>query len=162
MEKIKTLSGVPGMLRPFKHYLAGTGLPEGARIVYCGVPGTCTPFIELLAFAVRDLPFEHVFVPYLDEEKAQEIHAVPGVGMQIGGSPAAADRNPAVIVLMGGLAMPNIPVDAKDAEELLERHPQAKRVGVCFMSMFEKAGWLDQIAFDLLIDATLDPVTIYR
>ncbi|WP_342677541.1 DUF2124 domain-containing protein [Methanofollis sp. UBA420] len=160
MEKIETLSGVPGMLRPFKQYLAGAGLPDGARIIYCGVPGTCTPFIELLAFAVRDLPFEHVFVPYLDEGKAQAIHAVPGVGMQVGGSPAGPD--PAVIVLMGGLAMPNVPVEAKDAAALLARHPQAKRVGVCFMSMFEKAGWLDQVAFDLLIDATLDPVTIYR
>jgi hypothetical protein len=160
MEKIETLSGVPGMLRPFKQYLAAAGLPEGARIMYCGVPGTCTPFIELLAFAVRDLPFEHIFVPYLDEEKAQEIHAVPGVGMQVSGSPAAKD--PAVVVLMGGLAMPNIPVDAKDAAALLARHPGTKKVGVCFMSMFEKAGWLDQVAFDRLIDATLDPVVIYR
>lgn len=160
MEKIETLSGVSGMLRPFKQYLAAAGLPEGARIMYCGVPGTCTPFIELLAFAVRDLPFEHVFVPYLEEEKAQAIHAVPGVGMQVGDSPAG--RDPAVVVLMGGLAMPNVPVDAHDAAALLARHPRAHWVGVCFMSMFEKAGWLDQITFDLLIDATLDPVVIYR
>jgi hypothetical protein len=160
MEKVKTLSGVPGMLRPFKEYLSGAGLPDGARIMYCGVPGTCTPFIELLAFAVRDLPFEHVFVPYLDEEKAQAIHAVPGVGMQVSGSPAA--RNPAVVVLMGGLAMPNIPVEAKDVAALLARHPGAKKVGVCFMGMFEKADWLDQVTLDLLIDATLDPVTVYR
>ncbi|WP_298667954.1 DUF2124 family protein [uncultured Methanofollis sp.] len=160
MEKIETLSGVPGMLRPFKQYLASAGLPEGARVMYCGVPGTCTPFIELLAFAVRDLPFENVFVPYLDEGKAGEIHAVPGMGMQIGGSPAVHD--PAVIVMMGGLAMPNTTVEVQDAAALLARYPQAKKVGVCFMNMFEKAGWLDQIAFDLLIDATLDPVTIYR
>lgn len=160
MELIDTFSGVPGMLRPFKRHLAGTHLPAGARILYCGVPGTCTPFIELLAFAVRDLPLEQVFVPYLKEGEAQTIHAVPGVGMQIGGSPT--DHEPAVIVLMGGLAMPNIPVEAADAAALLAHHPEAEAIGVCFMSMFEKAGWLDRIAFDLVIDATIDPVSIYR
>ena len=30
------------------------------------------------------------------------------------------------------------------------------------MSMFEKAGWLYAISFDLMIDATLDPVTVKR
>lgn len=160
MKQIDTFSGVPGMLRPFKRYLAGADLPAGARVLYCGVPGTCTPFIELLAFAIRDLPLEQVFVPYLKEKEAQTIHAVPGVGMQIGGSPA--DHEPAIIVLMGGLAMPNIPVEAADAAALLAHHPEAKVIGVCFMNMFEKAGWLDQIAFDLVIDATIDPVTIYR
>ncbi len=30
------------------------------------------------------------------------------------------------------------------------------------MSMFEKAGWLDTMDFNLLIDAMLDPVVITR
>jgi hypothetical protein len=30
------------------------------------------------------------------------------------------------------------------------------------MNMFEKAGWLPGIAFDLLVDATIDPVTVAK
>jgi hypothetical protein len=30
------------------------------------------------------------------------------------------------------------------------------------MSMFEKAGWLDAVSFDMMIDATIDPVTVTR
>ncbi len=101
MELKEELSGVPGMLRPFKAYLRGAGLGAGDQVVYYGCPGTCTPFIELLGFAVRDLPVEQVYVPY------------------------------------------------------------AKIVGVCFMQMFEKAGWLDAFDFDLIIDAALDPVRVW-
>jgi len=30
------------------------------------------------------------------------------------------------------------------------------------MNMFEKTGWTKEIRFDLLIDATIDPVTVWR
>jgi hypothetical protein len=30
------------------------------------------------------------------------------------------------------------------------------------MSMFEKAGWCDTISFDLMIDATIDPVRVVK
>jgi len=160
MEEKERLKGVPGMLRPFKQYLVGAGLPEGAQIVYYGCPGTCTPFIELLAFAVRDLPVEQVFVPYLDEGKARTIRPVADVGMQIGEAPASL--RPAVAVVMGGLAMPNIPVTAEQAAAVLQKYPDAKRTGICFMGMFEKEGWTGTIGFDLVIDASIDPVTVYR
>jgi len=160
MEEKERLKGVPGMLRPFKQYLVGAGLPEGAQIVYYGCPGTCTPFIELLAFSVRDLPVGQVFVPYLDETKARTIRAVPDVGMQIGDAPMSF--RPDVVVVMGGLAMPNVPVTAEETASTLGRYPDARRIGVCFMSMFEKENWTDKIGFDLLVDASLDPVTVYR
>ncbi|MDK2975359.1 MAG: hypothetical protein PWP08_1730 [Methanofollis sp.] len=160
MEEKERLKGVPGMLRPFKQFLVGAGLPDRALIVYYGCPGTCTPFIELLAFSVRDLPFEQVFVPYLDEEKARTIRAVPDVGMQIGDAPASL--TPVVVVVMGGLAMPNVPITAEQAAGVLAKYPDAKRIGICFMNMFEKEGWTAAIEFDLLVDATLDPVTVYR
>ncbi|MDD3621037.1 MAG: DUF2124 domain-containing protein [Methanofollis sp.] len=160
MDVKEHLKGVPGILRPFKEYLDTTGLPEGAQIVYYGCPGTCTPFIELLAFAIRKLPFEQVFVPFLEEEKAREISPAAGIGMQIGDRPKGID--PQVVVIMGGLAMPNIEVTAEETAALLAKYPQARPVGVCFMSMFEKAGWTERITFDLLIDATIDPVTIYQ
>ncbi len=31
-----------------------------------------------------------------------------------------------------------------------------------FISTFEKAGWLDIIFFDMIIDATIDPVTVTK
>ncbi len=159
MELKEELSGVPGMLRPFKAYLRGAGLAPGAQIVYYGCPGTCTPFIELLGFAVRDLPIEQVYVPYVDETAAKVIRPVGGVGMQVSGDAARID--PAVVVIMGGLAMPGVPVTKEAVQAAAGAHPGAKIVGICFMQMFKKAGWLDTFNFDLIIDAAIDPVRVW-
>jgi hypothetical protein len=159
MELQETLSGVPGILRPLKKYLVELGLSDGDQIVYYGCPGTCTPFIELLAFAARDLPFTHIFVPYLDEEKAKVLRPVPDVGMQTLEGRVTLD--PKLIVIMGGLSMPNIPVSAEMVKDTISQH-NAPRVGVCFMHMFEKTGWTEEIVFDLLIDAMIDPVEIWK
>ncbi|MGE4375141.1 MAG: DUF2124 family protein, partial [Methanoculleus sp.] len=109
MELKEQLSGVPGMLRPFKGFLRDSGLNEGDQVVYYGCPGTCTPFIELLGFAVRDLPIEQVYVPYVNEAAAKVIRPVEGVGMQVSAE-SAVKVDPKVIVLMGGLTMPGVPV----------------------------------------------------
>jgi hypothetical protein len=158
MELKEQLTSVPGMLRPFKKYLMEAELDAGDQVVFYGCPGTCTPFIELLGFAVRDLPFELVFVPFIDESKAKIIRAVPDVGMQV--SPETPPLNPKVIVLMGGLSMPNMPVSAEMVKDIISGY-EAKIVGVSFMEMFKKAGWADEIAFDLIIDATIDPVSVW-
>ncbi|NLB01600.1 MAG: DUF2124 domain-containing protein [Methanomicrobiales archaeon] len=160
MELKEQLSGVPGMLRPFKAYLREVGLAPGDQIAYYGCPGTCTPFIELLGFAVRDLPVEQVYVPYVDETATKVLRLTEGVGMQAADTPARID--PKVIVLMGGLAMPGVPVTKEAVQEVVDAHPGAKIVGICFMQMFEKAGWLDTFAFDLIIDAAIDPVRVWR
>ncbi len=148
MELKEQLSGVPGMLRPFKGFLRDSGLNEGDQVVYYGCPGTCTPFIELLGFAVRDLPIEQVYVPYVNEAAAKVIRPVEGVGMQVSAE-SAVKVDPKVIVLMGGLSMPGVPV----TKEI---------VGVCFMQMFEKMGWVEMFDFDLLIDASINPVRVWQ
>jgi len=158
MELKEQLTSVPGMLRPFKKYLMESGLNDGDQVVFYGCPGTCTPFIELLGFAVRDLPFELVFVPFIDESKAKIIRPVPDVGMQVSDEAPALD--PKVVVLMGGLSMPNMPVSAEMVKDIISGY-EAKIVGVSFMEMFKKAGWSDEIEFDLLIDATIDPVSVW-
>ena len=160
MELKERLSGVPGMLRPFKAYLKEAGLNEGDQVVYYGCPGTCTPFIELLGFAVRDLPIEQVYVPYVDETAAKVLRPVGNVGMQV--SEAAGRFDPKVIVLMGGLAMPGVPVTKEAVQAVVGAHPGAKVVGVCFMQIFAKAGWLDTFDFSLIVDAAIDPVRIWR
>lgn len=146
------------MLRPFKKYIMEAGLGDGDQIVYYGCPGTCTPFIELLAFAIRDLPVQQVYVPYFEESRAKLLALREGVGMQVTEGPVSL--SPAVIVVMGGLSMPGVPVTAEKASETVA-HYTARTVGICFMNMFQKTGWLDSLAFDLLIDATIDPVRIY-
>ncbi len=152
------LKGVPGILRPFKEYLENHGFVKGDQIVYYGVPGTCTPFIELLAFAVRGLRLEQVFVPYFKEEKARKIEFEEEVGMQV--SHDTVTLHPKALIIMGGLAMPNVPVTISDARIVITRHPEAVTLGICFMQMFEKAGWRKEIKYDLLIDASIDPVIV--
>jgi hypothetical protein len=152
--------GISGLLRPFREYVQGTGIHAGDQIVYYGCAGTCTPFVELLAVAVRGLHAEQVFVPLLDETKAQKIVSIEDIGMQVSGGPAVL--HPALIVIMGGLAMPHMPVTKEQVRDLAAGHSGAKLAGVCFMNMFEKAGWLDTVDFDLMIDATLDPVTVRK
>ncbi len=152
--------GVPGILRPLKEFVESKGLKKGDQIVYYGVPGTCTPFVELLAFALRSLKLEHVFVPFVDESKAKPISHVTDVGMQAG-TGAVAFR-PKAVVIMGGLSMPNIPVEAEQVKSVIDKYPNAAIIGVCFMRMFEKAEWLNTISFDCLIDANIDPVEVTK
>ncbi|MDD1679450.1 MAG: DUF2124 domain-containing protein [Methanomicrobiales archaeon] len=159
MKKHETYESVPGILRPFKSYLEAKKLPPGAQVVYYGVPGTCTPFVELLGFAVRTLPLEQVFVPLVDESKAKKLQLVPEVGMEVSGE--SAHVKPSVVVLMGGLSMPNSGVTAEQARQVAGRHC-VPYIGVCFMKMFQKTGWLDVFPFDLLIDANIAPVDVWK
>ncbi|MEM2124627.1 MAG: DUF2124 family protein [Methanolinea sp.] len=160
MAEREVFQGVPGMLRPFRDFIEKKGLKKGDQVVYYGCPGTCTPFVELLGFAVRSLELDQVFVPYIDESKARKIALVPNVGMQVSGAAAIAD--PAAVVVMGGLSMPNVPVTLGQVAGAIGKYPSALKIGVCFMNMFEKVGWTKEMKFDLLIDATIDPVTVWK
>ncbi|NLX49930.1 MAG: DUF2124 domain-containing protein [Methanospirillum sp.] len=159
MEKRSVQSGVPGILRPFREYLTGLGLVEGDQVVYIGVPGTCTPFVELLAFATRSLPVTQIFVPGVDESGARRLEPVPKVGMQPAGP--ADTLHPRVIVVMGGLAMDNSGVEVEQVLAFLDRYPTAQLAGVCFQKMFEKAGWCERVPFEFMIDAAIDPVEVW-
>jgi len=156
----ETFHGVPGILRPFKEFVELKGLKKGDQIVYYGVPGTCTPFVELLGFAIRSLGLEQVFVPFVDESRAKQVSHVEDVGMQA--RIAQLALKPGAIVIMGGLSMPNVPVKAEQVKAVLDKYPGAAVIGVCFMHMFEKAGWLSIVSFDCLIDANIDPVEVTK
>ena len=160
MKQKEVFQGVPGMLRPFKEYIEKKGLSAGDQIAYYGCPGTCSPFVELLGFAVRSLNLEQVFVPFVDESKAQKLKLVPDIGMQAGGTVKVG--RPKAVVVMGGLSMPNVPVTVEQVKSVVEKHPDALLIGICFMNMFEKAGWLKAMEFDLLIDATISPVEVWK
>jgi hypothetical protein len=156
----ETYRGITGILRPYREYLQGLHLQSGDQVVYYGCVGTCTPIVELLAIAVRGLHYEQVFVPYLEEAKAKKLHEVEDAGMQVSSEPV--DVKPEVMVIMGGLAMPYMPVTKEQVRDLAAQHSAAKLAGVCFQDMFEKAGWLDTVEFDLLISAMIDPVTVKK
>jgi hypothetical protein len=158
MASKEVFHGVPGILRPFREFIEKKGLKKGDQIVYYGVPGTCTPFVELLAFAVRSLELQQIFVPYVDEYRAKKIGHIDDVGMQARAGPVTL--NPKAVVIMGGLSMPNVPVNAEQVKSVMDKHSGAAVIGVCFMHMFEKAGWLSTVSFDCMIDANIDPVEV--
>ncbi|MDD1707141.1 MAG: DUF2124 domain-containing protein, partial [Methanoregulaceae archaeon] len=82
------------------------------------------------------------------------------IGMQAGG--AATIRKPKAVVVMGGLSMPNVPVTMEQVKSAVEQYPDAELIGICFRNMFEKTGWLKAMEFDLLIDATISPVNVWK
>ncbi|MGA2699284.1 MAG: DUF2124 domain-containing protein [Methanoregula sp.] len=156
----EVLRGIPGILRPYKEYIKSLNLKEGDQIVYYGCVGTCTPFVELLAVAIRGLHLRQVFVPLLDEDKARAIRDVPDVGMQASGEHVML--SPKVIVIMGGLAMPLMPTTKELVRDLAGRYPEAKVAGVCFQDMFGRAGWIGVVPFDFTISAMIEPITVTR
>lgn len=160
MELQESGSSLAGILRPFKKFMTESDIMETDQVAFYGCPGTCTPFIELLTYATRDLPFEYIFVPRLDESSAKVLKPVPHVGMQVT-SHAPETFNPKVIVVMGGLAMPNEPVTAEMVQETIAGY-DAKIVGICFMDMFRRAGWIEKIPFDMVINAQIDPVEVWK
>jgi hypothetical protein len=85
---------------------------------------------------------------------------VTDVGMQIRIS--AVCLKPGALVILGGLSKPDVPVNAEQVKEVIEKYPGALVISVCFMHMFEKAGWLNTLSFDCLIDANIDPVEVTK
>ncbi|WP_292425667.1 DUF2124 domain-containing protein [Methanoregula sp.] len=160
MAEQEPFRGIPGILRPYKEYIKSLNLKEGDQIVYYGCVGTCTPFVELLAVAIRSMHLNQVFVPLLDESKARAILDVPDVGMQAAGAHVAV--SPKVIVIMGGLAMPMMPTTKELVRDLAGRHPEAKVAGLCFQNMFERAGWMGVVPFDFTISAMIEPITVTK
>lgn len=94
----------------------------------------------------------------MGENKAYKILSVPEIGMQARVS--SVSLKPTVIVIMGGLSMPNVSVKVEKVKAVISKHPDAQVMGFCFMHMFEKAGWLTTISFDCLIDVMIDPVEV--
>ena len=136
MEKIQDINGLGGMLNGFRDLVA-----DDKKIAFVGSPGFCTPFALFLGYPVREK--ELVFLPGLALDRARRI--VPTeYGMELGG-PASADAD--VVVILGGMAMPKIGVTVEEMKAALGKVKHSKLMGVCFMSIFEKAGWCQALPF---------------
>jgi len=144
MEKIQDVKGLGGMLNGFRDLVA-----DDKRICFIGSPGFCTPFALFLGYPVRDK--ELVFVPGLQKEKARRI-APTEYGMELGES-TSPDAD--VVVVLGGMAMPKIGVGCAQMKDFLAELKYKRLIGVCFMSIFEKAGWCEALPFDYVMNMIL-------
>ncbi len=151
-------SGIVGFTGLFRESVAN--VKERSKVVFTGSVAVCTPFIELLAYAVRDRDFEMLYVPRADAKEARKIKGVENIGYTVvdeKGDP----KGPDAVVVLGGLAMQKFGCPPEDVNRMVEAiavEKKPKIIGVCFMNMFERAGWDKKIKFDTLIDTTMESV----
>lgn len=144
-------SGLNGLLTIFKKEAV-----DASKITFIGSPGLCTPFAEFLSFGVNDK--ETHFIPLLNTDDCHEFE-MKSFGMALKDE-VSDPHDSDVVVLMGGLAMPDFNVDVEDLIKLINEilKKDGKIIGVCFMNMFADFGWLEKINFDSVIDGTLIPM----
>lgn len=146
LKKISEFKGIKGNLNALKEAVG-----DCKKIAYAGVPGVCTPFAQLFAYALRDK--DNIFIPNTDVKKARKL-ILTSYGVELGEKvEAKADA----LVLLGGLAMPKIGVDVEEVKKLINNvlTEEGKIIGACFMDVFRKAGWHKEINFDCIIDAVI-------
>lgn len=146
MKKISDFQGLNGNIVAFKEQVS-----EAETITFVGVPGVCTPFAELFAYAVRDK--KSCFITLTDINSARSFELTPQ-GMQLAG---LADPQADVVALLGGLAMPKVNVNIDELNELIGKilNQNGKIIGLSYMDMFVEAGWQNKVNFDCIIDGTL-------
>lgn len=151
MEDVNEWKGINGQLVAFKKEVG-----DAEKITFVGSPGVCTPFAELLAYAVRDK--ETHFIPLLDKDNCHQFEAKPYA--MVLKDDVSNPKDSDVVVLLGGLSMAKYDVDTEDVKDLVADilKDDGILIGVCFMDMFAKAGWLEKIDFDCVIDGTLTGV----
>jgi len=151
-------SGIVGFTGAFREQIGA--VEAGAKVVFTGSVAVCTPFIELLAYTVRDKGFEMSYVPLADAKEARKITEIPKVGFSVLDEHADPDA-PDVVVVLGGLAMPKFGCAPEAVTEMIAEitgDAKPKIIGVSFMNIFERAGWTKQIPFDVVIDTTMESV----
>jgi hypothetical protein len=92
------------------------------------------------------------FVPGLNKEKARKI-IFTEYGLELG-EKSIADAD--VVVILGGMAMPKIGVKPDEMKDFLTKIKYKKLIGVCFMSIFEKAGWCQTLKFDYVMNIIIE------
>jgi hypothetical protein len=145
MEKVQDVIGLGGMLNGFKDLVK-----DEKKITFVGSPGFCTPFALFLGYPVRDK--ELVFVSGLNKEKARKIISTE-YGLELG-EKSRTDAD--VVVILGGMAMPKIGVKPDEMKDFLTKIKYKKLIGVCFMSIFEKAGWCQALEFDYIMNIIVE------
>ncbi|MBO6123594.1 MAG: DUF2124 family protein [Methanobrevibacter sp.] len=151
MEDVENWRGITGQINAFKNAVG-----DAQKITYMGSPSVCTPFAALMAYAVREK--ENHFISFIDLETSHEFELKPwGVTLT---EKVSDPHDSDVVVLLGGLSMPKANVDTEKLNNVVGEilKDGGKLIGLCFMDMFTKAGWLEKVDFDLIIDGTLTGV----
>ncbi|XRO75978.1 DUF2124 family protein [Methanocaldococcus sp. 28A] len=152
LKLLKEENGLTPMLREFKNFIENNNIES---VAFVGSIGVCQPFAELFGYAIRNK--ESYFIPNGDLSNVKKL-VIKDVGMQMENF-ESLDKVDAV-VLFGGLAMPKYNVETDKIKELIKRLSPKKVIGICFMSIFKKAGWDKEIEFDYLIDGHIK-ISIY-
>jgi hypothetical protein len=152
MEVISEFKGLNGNIVAFKEAVG-----DVEKVTFLGTPGVCTPFAALFSYAIRDK--ETHFISSTKIETCHQFEFKP-YGMQLNEEVSDPHESDAV-VLLGGLTMPKANVDVNDLNETINEilKEDGKIIGVGYMDMFTKAGWLDKVDFDCIVDGTLTGVT---
>jgi hypothetical protein len=148
--------GIGGLTSSFKEVMSN--IPDGAKVVFAGSVAVCTPFAELLAYAVKDRSFRLIYVPSAQTNQAKSMVWRPGIGFAVTDQ-EEDPSDPDAIVILGGLAMPKFGCPLGDVEGMivtLSRGRRPKLIGVCFMHIFQRMGWTEAVPFDAVIDATME------
>ncbi len=146
--------GIVNFTGTFRNSVAD--IKEGSKLVFTGSVSVCTPFIELLAYSVRDRGFDMLYVPGADANEARKIKKIENIGYSVvdeKGDP----MDPDVVVVLGGLAMPKFGCSPDDVIRLIEDisgRKKPKIIGINFMNAFERAEWDKKINFDTVMDET--------
>ena len=130
-------SGIIGFTGAFRESIKE--IENGSTIVFAGSIAVCTPFIELLAYAIRDKDFNMVYVPKSDIGEAKEIREVENIGFSVVNQ-YKDPKNPDVLVVLGGLAMPKFGCSPDEVLNMLEEisgDQKPKIIGVCFMGILK-------------------------
>ncbi|HNS25523.1 MAG: DUF2124 family protein [Euryarchaeota archaeon] len=146
MEQKEEFKGLTGNLTVFKNEVA-----DAQKVTFAGVPGVCTPFAELFAYAIRDK--ESVFVTGVDVETARKMEMTPH-GVQLTDE---ADARADILVILGGLSMPKYNFELEEIEKLKDQvlKDGGRMIGLSYMGMFQKVGWDEKLDFHCIIDGYL-------
>jgi len=151
-------TGIVGLTGSFRESIED--IENNSKVVFTGSVAVCTPFIELLSYAVRDKDFKLIYIPTADIKGAKQIKMQPNIGFSVineEGDP----KNPDAVIVLGGLAMPKFGCSPEEVLNMIQEISGDKKpriIGVCFMNIFKRAGWEKKISFDTLIDTTLETV----
>ena len=145
------MNGLSGLLTIFSREAQ-----DASKITFIGTPGLCTPFSEFLSYGVQDK--ETHFVPFLNIDECREFE-LKSYGMALKDE-ISDPHDSDIVVVMGGLAMPDFNIDVNELNDLIEDilKKDGKIFGVCFMNMFSEAGWTKEVDFDCIVDGTLIPM----
>ena len=152
METVSEFKGLNGNIVAFKEAVG-----DVEKVTFLGTPGVCTPFAALFSYAIRDK--EAHFISSTKIDTCRQFEFKP-YGMQLNEEISDPHESDAV-VLLGGLTMPKANVDVEELNKTINEilKEDGKIIGVGYMDMFTKAGWLDKVDFDCIVDGTLTGVT---